>query len=279
MNRTKILPLLMSAPIAASPPATADEAAAAEAMARALQDPLASIRMLATDNTIGFNSGEDDGDTNYNFQLQPVYALDRPEGAKTNMIARAVIPIIGIEPGAEQPPIIPGPAPDSGSQWGLSDTNLQFFISPKSDSAWKWGAGPQVSIPTHTNDRLQGPGWGVGLAGILVGDFTEQISFAGIAVHHIGEDDFEVTGTHLMLYYNFKSVPGMSLSYNNMISYNWDADSGEEWNVPIGATLGRTFILGNGDGLDLGIGYYRMVEHPEAGPDSQLKFLISWIPG
>jgi hypothetical protein len=143
VTRNKILPLLLATPIAASPPATADEAAAAEAMARALQDPLASIRMLATDNTIGFNSGEDDGVTNY----------------------------------------------------------------------------------------------------------------------------------------NFKSVPGMTLSYNNMISFNWDADSGDEWNVPIGATLGRTFILGNGHGLDLGIGHYEMLEHPEAGPDNQLKFAITWIPG
>ena len=70
----------------------------AEAMARALQDPLGNTRMLATDNTIAFNSGEDEGDTNYNFQLQPVYSLDRPEGAKTNMILRAVVPISALNP-------------------------------------------------------------------------------------------------------------------------------------------------------------------------------------
>ena len=160
------------ASITASDAKAGDAAAAAEAMARALQDPLANLRMIATDNTIGFNAGEDDGETNYNFQLQPVYALDRPDDATTNMIARAVVPIIGIEPGAQQPPIIPDPVEDTGSQWGLGDTNLQFFISPKSDSAWKWGAGPQLSVPTHTNDRLEGPGWGLGLAGILVGNFT-----------------------------------------------------------------------------------------------------------
>ena len=267
------------ASITASDAKAGDAAAAAEAMARALQDPLANLRMIATDNTIGFNAGEDDGETNYNFQLQPVYALDRPDDATTNMIARAVVPIIGIEPGAQQPPIIPDPVEDTGSQWGLGDTNLQFFISPKSDSAWKWGAGPQLSVPTHTNDRLEGPGWGLGLAGILVGNFTEQLSFAGIAVHHVGENDFEITGTHLMLYYNFKSVPGMSLSYNNMITYNWEADSGDEWSVPLGLTLSRTFVLENGHGIDLGIGYYEMVESPQGAPDSQLKLLFTWIPG
>ena len=77
-----------------------------------------------------------------------------------------------------------------------------------------------MSVPTHTNDRLKGPEWGVGLAGILVGNLTPKLSFAGIAVHHVGENDYEITGTHLMLYYNFESVPGMTLSYNNMITYN-----------------------------------------------------------
>ncbi len=247
-------------------------------MARALQDPLANIRMLATDNTIGFNSGSDDDETNYNFQLQPVYALDRPDDARTNLILRAVVPIVGMEPGVQHPPLIPEPTPDSGSTWGLSDTNLQFFISPKTEGNWKWGAGPQVSIPTHTNERLEGPGWGAGLAGILVGNFTEQISFAAIGVHHLGENDFEVSGAHLMLYYNFKSVPGLTLAYNNMISYDWKGAGGNKWNVPIGATIGRTFVLDNGHGIDLGIGYYKLIEHPAGAPDNQLKFAITWIP-
>ena len=82
-----------------------------------------------------------------------------------------------------------------------------------------------------------------------------------------------------MLYYNFKSIPGMSLSYNNMISYNWEGDKDNKWNIPIGMTLGRTFVLDNGHGIDLGIGYYKMLEHPDAAPDSQIKLLISWIPG
>ncbi|MEH6552485.1 MAG: hypothetical protein V7744_21120 [Pseudomonadales bacterium] len=252
----------------------ADDASAA--MARALQDPLASIKMLATDNTIGFNAGDDEGETNYNFQIQPVYSIPRNAEAKTNLIARAVVPIIGLEPGVVQPPIVPEPVPDSGSHWGLGDTTLQLFVSPKSEGNWKWGVGPQVSLATHTSDRTAGPGWGLGVAGVLVGSFTEQISFAAIALHHVGEDDFETTAVQPMLYYNFKSVPGMALSYNNMISYNWQADSGNQWNVPLGLTLSRTWAL-SGGGLDLGLGYYKLIEHPEGAPDAQIKFAISWV--
>ena len=257
---------------------TQDEDAAA-AMARALQDPLANIRMLATDNSINFNAGEDDGETNFNFQLQPVYSIDRPDDARVNLLARAVIPILGIEPGVVQPPVVPEPTPGEGNQWGLGDTNLQLFVSPKSESSWKWGLGPQVSIPTHTSDRQKGPGWGIGLAGVVTGNITEQLSFSAIAVHHVGEDDFETSGIQPMLFYNFESVPGLALNYNNMISYNWNATYGNEWNVPVGAALNRTFILANGDALDFGLGFYKMIEHAEGAPDSQIKFAITWIPG
>jgi len=37
---------------------------------------------------------------------------------------------------------------------------LQFFFSPRNDSAWKWGIGPIFSLETRTDDKLAGPGWG-----------------------------------------------------------------------------------------------------------------------
>jgi len=46
---------------------------------------------------------------------------------------------------------------------------------------------------------------------------------------------------------------------------------------PLGLTLGRTFLAGNGNGLDLNIGAYDMVEKPENAPEWQLKFGISYF--
>ena len=42
-------------------------------MARKLQNPLANIKAVMTDNTIGFDGGPNE-DTTYSFQLQPVYS-------------------------------------------------------------------------------------------------------------------------------------------------------------------------------------------------------------
>jgi len=41
--------------------------------------------------------------------------------------------------------------------------------------------------------------------------------------------------------------------------------------------LGRTFLLRNGDGLDLSIGGYALVERPQNAPKWQLKFGVSYF--
>ena len=73
--------------------AQTDDEAARE-MARKAQDPLGDIRAIMNDNTIGFGASEDDN-VIYNLQLQPVYAIKN--NTKYNMIARAVIPILGLD--------------------------------------------------------------------------------------------------------------------------------------------------------------------------------------
>jgi len=135
--------------------------------ARKAQDPLGDVKALMTDNTIAFKGGPDDDDTSYSFQLQPVYSLDTT--GKWNMLLRGIVPVVGMEPGVVAPPIGPEPRPPNGSTWGISDSVVQMFFSPKSDSVWKWGAGPQVSLDTSTSERVAGPGWGYGVAGVFFG--------------------------------------------------------------------------------------------------------------
>lgn len=40
-----------------------------------LQNPLANIKAIMTDNAVGFDTGDDDG-TSYDFQFQSVYAIE-----------------------------------------------------------------------------------------------------------------------------------------------------------------------------------------------------------
>ncbi len=252
----------------------ADDAALAE-MARKAQDPLGDVKAIMTDNTIAFDGGEDGDDTSYGFQIQPVYAIEND--TSFNMIARAVIPIIGVDPGVVLPPLGPEPRPDENDQWGLSDSIVQYFFSPKSDGNIKWGVGPQVSLKTRTSDQQAGPGWGAGVAGVIFAGVGNW-SLGAIAMQHWGEEDnFSRATVQGIVTYNFESMPGAYIGYNNAATYNWKADSGDELTLPLGLTVGRTFLLGNGDGLDLSIGAYDLVERPENSPEWQAFSKFSHI--
>ncbi|MGI9263937.1 MAG: hypothetical protein ACR2QU_03340, partial [Gammaproteobacteria bacterium] len=183
-NKTLIRPLALMLIIAGLPAAHAQDADAIAEMARKAQDPLGDVKALMTDNTIGINSGPNE-DTIYGFQLQPVYSI--PNDTGFNQIARAVIPIVGVEPGVVTPRLGPDPRPVEGDQWGLSDIILQYFFSPKSDGGVKWGVGPQVSLKTRTSDRQAGPGWGGGIAGVVFGG-SGNWALGAVAFQHWGDE-------------------------------------------------------------------------------------------
>ena len=251
----------------------AQDADALAEFARKAQDPLADVKALMTDNTIAFNGGPDD-DTSYNFQIQPVSSI--ANDTSWNMILRGIVPIIGIEPGVVAPPLGPEPRPSSGSTWGIGDTMVQMFFSPKSDAAWKWGVGPQVSLDTSTSSRVAGPGWGYGAVGVVFGGIGDM-ALGVIGMYHWGERDFEIGTVQLIALYNFPNAPGYSLGYNNSLTYNPKATSGNKWQVPLGLTFGRMIMLGNGDGLDLNIGAYDLTKSPDGGHSWQFKFGISYF--
>jgi len=251
--------------------AQSDDDAARE-MARKAQDPLGDIRAIMNDNTIGFGAAEDD-DIIFNLQLQPVYAIKN--NTKYNMIARAVIPILGLEEGTYWPPL--GQPPQAGgSHWGLSDIMLQYFFSPKSEGNWKYGFGPQVSLDTSSSDRQKCPGYGAGIAAVVFGGVGNW-ALGSILMQHWGEDDFNAATVQLIAMYNFDSIPGAYMGYNNAININWEANSSNKYTVPLGVTAGRTILLKSGNGLDFSGGIYGMLAQPEDSPDWQLKLGVSYF--
>ena len=234
INRMKRLALV--GPLLVIGTATPLRGQSADDIARALQDPLANVKMIATDNTISFNTGQPDSVTGYNFQIQPAYAFSFE---KFNFMPRAVIPIVGVPGGAHVPPLGGQRPPGQGVTWGLSDIIVQTFFSIKGDSDWKFGFGPQFSFKTHTDSLLAGPGWGVGFGVIVVGGFGD-LSTTLLASQHWGDDgNFSVLTLQPMVFYN---LPGAAtVNYNNAITYNSKAVEGQEWSVPLGLGLSKTF--------------------------------------
>ncbi|MDJ0786600.1 MAG: hypothetical protein QNK05_07305 [Myxococcota bacterium] len=243
-------------------------------LARRLQDPLANIKALLTQNDVLFDTGNDD--TSYSFQLQPVYALPLDD-LDSNLVLRAVAPILGIAPEGQLRIIGDQLAPGGSRTWGLGDLTIQTMLSPRSESAWKWGAGPMLSLRTRTDDDLGGPGWGGGPVGVLIGAPSENSSLALLAGHLWGQDDFSTTVIQPMFWYNPPALPGWSLGYTGAISYDWDGGAGSNWTVPLGAEISRVFALESGIGLSLGLGYYYNVVNPNGAADSTLRFSFGLV--
>ena len=248
---------------------------AAAEMQKKLQNPLGNIKAIMTDNVVGFDTGTTD-DTSFGFSLQGVYAMDQPDKGFT-FLPRAVVPILGLEPGTDIPPVGQPNPNDAKSVWGLGDTIIQGFFAPHTEAKWKWGAGPQISIPTATKDQLEGPQWGVGVAGILVGNITDKLSFAGILGNHWGNGGkFNTMTIQPMLFYSLPT-PGTALAYNAVISADWEASSSNRWTVPLGLSYNKTWDMGGGHGFDILIGPYYNVVRPDGAARWQIRFGLNWL--
>jgi hypothetical protein len=181
---------------------------------RKAQDPLADVKAIMTDNTIAVGTAKDN--TSYAFQIQPVYSIGTDMGF--NVILRGIVPVVGVYNGAYLPWI--GPTPIGGGYtWGLGDAMIQAFIVPQTDGDIKFGFGPQVSVPTHTDSILAGPGWGIGAAAVAFG-FAGDLSYGGILGHHWGENGFSLTTVQPIVMYNMDLFGGSYIGYNNSITYD-----------------------------------------------------------
>ena len=100
-------------------------------------------------------------------------------------------------------------------------------------------------------------------------------SLGAIGMQHWGEGSFSLGTLQRIAMYNFPNAPGTYVGYDNSITYNWNGTSGNRLTLPLGGVAGKTLLLGNGDGLDLNVGVYGLVDKPDDAPSWQLKFGIS----
>ncbi len=118
-------------------------------LAKAAQNPVASMISLPFQNDTNFNFGPEEKTQNV-LNIQPVWPISLNE--KWNVITRTIVPIIS------QPEF----TPDGDRTNGLGDTTFTAFLSPKDSGKLIWGVGPAILIPTATDDDLGSDEWGAG---------------------------------------------------------------------------------------------------------------------
>jgi hypothetical protein len=122
-----------------------DAKASAGDLAKATQNPVASLVSVPLQNFTDFNIGPFGRDRNTTLQFQPVIPIQLSEN--WNLITRTIGALV-YQPNISQP---------QQGTFGLNDINPSFFLSPAKAGKLIWGAGSTFLLPT-ASDNILGTG-------------------------------------------------------------------------------------------------------------------------
>ena len=202
-----------------------------QALAKKLSNPISSLISLPFQSTFDFGMGPNEDGFRYTLNVQPVIPIALNKD--WNLISRTIVPIIG------QTNVV-----GTSSQFGLGDTLQSFFFSPNKTEPVIWGVGPQLSIPTATNEYLGTQKLGVGMTGLVLkqkGQWTIGALF-GHMWSVAGKDsraDFSTSNIQPFVSYTTKTA--WTIALNTESTYEWKS---ETWNVPIHFTVSKLVRFG-----------------------------------
>ena len=243
------------------PAMAADDAAS---LAKAAQNPVASMISVPMQLNMNFDTGpEDDLQTVLNIQPVVPFSL----GENWNLITRTIMPVIS--------------QPDFGvyskRENGIGDIQFSTFLSPKAPTSggWIWGAGAIAQLDSATDDRLGQGAWGLGPTAVALRMSGPWVYGALVNnVWSVSEDDDRGKVNQFLMQpfvnYNIPSSPGRYLTFSPIITANWEAESGEDWLVPVGLGIGQITRLGK-QAVNLQAAFYYNVERPDGAPNYQVR--------
>lgn len=233
-------------------------------LAQQVQNPLANLVSLPIQLNYNLDSGPEER-TAFNMNLQPVIPFP---GKEWNVITRTIIPINSVPQG------------DTDSIFGIGDTTMSLFFSPAKAGKLIWGVGPEIGLPTASNQEVLGSGkWGLGPTGVAlyqsgpwtVGAVAGQLwSVAG----NDARDDYSVFTCQYFINYNFGG--GWTFGTAPIVVANWKAPSGQRWTIPWGAQISKVTHFGSRP-VNLIAGYYYNATRPDQGADSQVRFQVNFL--
>lgn len=159
----------------------------------------------------------------------------------------------------------------------LGDITTDIFYGKTYKSGWVFGGGAVTVLPTATNSKIAGKSFNAGPE-VLVAKLADWGALGLLTTHQWdvdGWNDNDVSLSTMQYIFSFLLGDGWSVVASPTISYNWEADNGNEWSVPLGTGISKTSIIGGRPWkFALQVHYY--VEQPDAfGPEWFVKFKIS----
>lgn len=254
-----------SDPAAAAPPPAENDA---QALAKQLSNPIASLISLPFQSNWDWGGGPEGDGWHFKLNVQPVVPITLNED--WNLVSRTILPIVAQADVAAPP----------GSQFGLGDTVQSLFFSPQKPTRGGivWGAGPVFLLPTATDSLTGGKKWGAGPTVVVLkqagpwtgGALANHIwSFAGDPARQ------DVSATFLQPFLAYTTRRAMTFSINSESTYDW---IGKKWTVPVNFTVAQLLkprtVFGLPFPIQLQGGFRYYLWKPGNGPDFGVRFSI-----
>jgi hypothetical protein len=222
----------------------------AEELAKKLQNPVAELISIPIQSSFNFNQGPDGDGYQFQFQVKPVVPFKLND--EWNLISRGIFTLT-----YRDGDVLPG----QGSEWGLGDTLLQAFFSPRSTGGLIWGVGPAISLPTATDDEFGSEKWSAGPTAVILaqeGPWTVG-ALAGHLWSFAGASDrayVSLTSCQPFVAYTWPS--SFTITLDSESTYNWNED---EVAIPVNLTASKVYDFG-GQKVALGVSGRYWLEHP-----------------
>ncbi len=128
---------------------------------------------------------------------------------------------------------------------GMSNTQLETFYVPKSNSSWMWGIGPYLSSPAGSSGRFGGNQTGAGASAIVLnrqGNFVYGL--LTFQSWNMGGSPLYGTANNFYAqpFVNYVTSTAWTYSLNTQSNYNYDA---RRMSNPMNFTISKLEKIGN----------------------------------
>ena len=242
---------------------TAPEKGSDAAAKDAAENPVAAAISLPLQNNTFYGVGPYRRAEN-ELLIEPVVPIRLSENWM--VISRTIVPVV----------VVPRRSSTAGVDYGLSNIQPQFYLSPVHAGKIVWGVGPQLWLPTATDHSLGINKWGGGPAtvalfrsGHLLAGTLMSNQFAG--VNHVHENQMTINP---FVFYNFKR--GWYAVSTPIMTADWTAERNKRWTVPVGGGAGKLFKIGS-QPLNARAEYFNDVRTTTGGTDWQLQTQLQFL--